>query len=92
MIDEKAKLDFYVSNDVKCNAEEAMKLMLEKDLDIKYIIKFFNINPTSLAALCDSKDIVLTDEERDRVCVQKQKTTFEAYTEEETKKKKFLNP
>lgn len=92
IVDEKAKLDFYVSKDVKCDAEEAMKLMLEKNLDIKYIIKFFNINPSSLAALCESKDIKLTDEERNRVCTEKSKVTFDAFTEEETKKKRFLNP
>ena len=90
-IDENATLDFYVGNDIKCNAEEAMKLMLKKEIDIKYLIKFFSITPSSLASLCESKDIKLTEEEVNIICKRSLKTEFNAFTEEEAKKKKFLN-
>jgi len=91
IIDENATLDYYVKNDISCNTEEATKLMLEKEVDIKYLIKFLNINPTSLAALCESKGIKLTPEENERVCKRKSRTEFNAFTEEEAKSKKFLN-
>ncbi len=90
-IDDEATLDYYVKNDIKCNAERSIKLLLKKGLDIKYIIKFFDITPTSLAALCESKDIRLTEDERTEVCIIKNKTTFDAFTEKEAKNKKFLN-
>lgn len=90
-IDENAALDFYTKSDVSCNTEEAMKLLLKKNIDIKYLVKFLNITPTSLAALCESKDIKLTKEEVDKICIRKVKTEFKALTEEEAKKGKFLN-
>ena len=90
-IDEKATLDFYVGKEIKCNTEETIKLMLEKGIDIKYLIKFFNINLSSLISLCESKNIKLSEDEKERICIIKQKTTFDAFTEEEIKKKNFLN-
>jgi len=90
-IDENAVLDFYTKPDISCNTEEATKLMLEKGVDIKYLIKFLNMTPTSLASLCESKDIKLTKEENERVCIHKYKKEFNAFTEEEAKSKKFLN-
>jgi len=90
-IDETAVLDFYTKEELSCETTETIKLLLEKDVDIKYIVKFMNINPSSLAVLCESKSIALTKEEVNRISKRKITTKFEAYTEKEAKDKKMLN-
>ena len=90
-IDDTAVLDFYPKEDLSCDTTETLKLLLEKKVDIKYIVKFMDINPSSLAALCESKNIVLEKAEVDRIAKRKIRTTFEALTEKEAKDKKNLN-
>ena len=90
-IDETAKLDFYIDEKIECNAEEAVKAILRRGVDINYIVKFLGMTPSSLAALCTSKNIELTTEEANIICKKKKNTTFDAFTEDAAKNKKFLN-
>lgn len=91
IIDKTAKLDFYVEEKIECNAEEAVKAMLRRGVDINYIIKFLGITPSSLAVLCENKKIELTEEEANTICKRKRTSVFNAFTEEAAKNKKFLN-
>jgi len=90
-IDEKAVLDFYVKEDRSFSAEKVMTRLLEKGVDIQYLVKFLNITKTSFEALCKSKDIEMTEEELDEVSSKKTKTTFDAFTSKESQSKGFIN-
>ena len=90
-IDKTAKLDFYVDEKIECNAEEAVKTLLRRGVNIEYIIKFLGITPSSLASLCLNKGIELNEEEANTICRKTRKTTFDAFTEDAAKNKKFLN-
>jgi len=92
IIDKNAKLDFYIEEKISLKTELVLVKLLEKGVDIKFIAKFLNISSTSLAALCEIKKIEFTKEEVAEISEKEKKTTFGSFTEEEIKKKKFINP
>lgn len=90
-IDDNAFLDFYTKESRKYKADEVIKLLMKKEVDIKFIAKFLSVSQSSLDALCDIKNIKLTDEEMDSISDKKIETKFEAFTKKEAEDKKYIN-
>jgi hypothetical protein len=92
IIDKKAKLDFYISKHREFDSKKTTLLLLNKNLDMSKFINNYSITPSELAKVLEDNDIKLTDQELDSISIIKSKSTFDAFTEEESKGKGFINP
>lgn len=90
-IDEHATLDFYTEESRSYFPIATMKILLEKKLDMKDIIKFFRINASSMDELLARHNIKLTNEELDKISKKKVVTKFDAFTQKEAKSKGYIN-
>lgn len=90
-IDEKAVLDYYVSEYREYDPKETAKFLLENNVSIEYFINFFSISESEFEKLMVKKGILPNDNELNRISKVKFKKNFDAFTEEEAKEKGFIN-
>jgi len=91
-IDTNATLDFYISNQREYDVTKTLEFLLgKKKLDLRNIIKYFNISTAEMTKLVEDEKLVLTTEELNLISTIKRKTTFDAFTPEEAKSKNVIN-
>ena len=90
-IDENAKLDFWLTKYREFDVNETIRFLLNKKFKMEDFINYLNISASSLKQFMEDKNIQFTQEEIDKISIEKTKYSFDAFTQNEAKGKGFIN-
>lgn len=90
-VDKKAILNFWTENVEKYDSYKLLQILINKGIEIKNILRFFNITKSEFHKMIFKLGLEFTEDERKEFIKINKRTVFDANTEEEVKNKGYLN-
>jgi len=83
VVDENAKLGYYIKQKLDIDTTEAVKVLLSKGVDIKYILQFCSLTEDNFMKIMSKKGVEISEQEMDVIAKKTTRSEFKALTEDE---------